>query len=352
MKRIVKWFMLLMIALLVCGCAKDRQEIEIQKKEYDIAGKTFYCEADGNVKVWFGKDGSFVFSGKEGASGFELSGSWLLKEDVVTLSVPQEEKILFEVESADQMVLKTGVRNVKGGQSFSLKKPETINAETGPDVSIEEDISGIYYNLNQPGNARSYVELKKDGSVVIAEVSAFAIMEASGSYVKEGNLITVSDLDPAEAFGKMNDKIFYFFEEKGKIRLDNDLGVSMKGDPFVFAEYLPDDGPMGDSLGNYHSKWQYTMDPALNEAYMPSVEFTSAGEFIFIENLYAGMGEYRGWYEKRDDGFTCHVDTCSFSGYAGDDVKTIEFRYKDASTLILDSDLCMCRKGDLFALMP
>ena len=63
------------------------------------------------------------------------------------------------------------------------------------------------------------------------------------------------------------------------------------------------------------------------------------------------MGQYRGWYEVNEIEFILHVeDASTMQGFAGQDVKKIVFKKKDANTIVLSTDLCMSLLGDEFYL--
>ena len=180
----------------------------------------------------------------------------------------------------------------------------------------------------------------------------FGIVEIEGNYEVELKLIGIVDYEPQGVFGETK-AIFFANVEDGVLILENDLGVSRAGDVFTLDGILPKEyeGPMGDSLGNYRSEWKHKPIADVAEQYLPSVVFDSAGMFTFTENCYAGMASYIGWYEKKEDGFICHVDDASqLQGFKGDDVTLIEFERK-GSTLILKTELCMSMIGDEFELV-
>ena len=82
--------------------------------------------------------------------------------------------------------------------------------------------------------------------------------------------------------------------------------------------------------------------------YMPSITFNSDGTFVMKENLYEGMGEYRGVYEYDGNYYECTVTKINFSGYAGDDVENFSFLRFDVDNLILLDDLCGSSAKDVF----
>ena len=128
--------------------------------------------------------------------------------------------------------------------------------------------------------------------------------------------------------------------------MDTDIGGSKQGDVFLFGELLPTEDDL--SFRRYHNM----MHPDIQEAYIPSVELLEDGNFVFTENCYSGMGQYNGWYEKKEDMYICHVtDASSMKGYAGQDVTQIEFTIKDEKSIVLKTDLCMSLGGDVFDLV-
>ena len=92
-----------------------------------------------------------------------------------------------------------------------------------------------------------------------------------------------------------------------------------------------------------------------SDMYLPMIEFYwgDRDTFVFTENLFSGMGEIYGTFEKTDKGYVCYVeDAHALQGFAGADVTKIEFEKKDSNTLILKTDLCLSQAGDLFNLEP
>ncbi len=361
MKKMYAVWMALLLVLSVGGCTPNKKEEETDAgPKYDIGGKTYYNTVDeyGNndhSKVWFGKDGSFVFTDNYEGGSEEISGSWSLNENVVTLDVAQSgkhsySKILFEVKDEETLILKVSLEGSKNNQTFSVKEVK------GSTVKKDDDNANVagktFYNASQDSKNKSYVEFKKDGKVKLADMNDFGIVEIEGNYEVELKLIGIVDYEPQGVFGETK-AIFFANVEDGVLILENDLGVSRTGDVFTLDGILPKEyeGPMGDSLGNYRSEWKHKAISDVAEQYLPSVVFDSAGMFTFTENCYAGMASYIGWYEKKEDGFICHVDDASqLQGFKGDDVTLIEFERK-GNTLILKTELCMSMIGDEFELV-
>ncbi|MBR4462171.1 MAG: Ig-like domain-containing protein [Erysipelotrichaceae bacterium] len=116
-----KLLALLMIVLMLAGCTKKPEETVS-----DLGGKTFYDTADAygskdHSKVWFGKDGSFVFTDNSSTGPYDISGSWSVKENVCTLEATDgfSGKIIFELQEDGTMVLKTGLSGSRSGDSFT-----------------------------------------------------------------------------------------------------------------------------------------------------------------------------------------------------------------------------------------
>ena len=98
------------------------------------------------------------------------------------------------------------------------------------------------------------------------------------------------------------------------------------------------------------SETYYSTSENFSDPYLPSITFYSDGTFIMIENLYEGMGQYEGTYTYDGNYYECTVTSKDFSGFAGDDVKLIEFARFDASLITLLTDLCGSRAKDIFSL--
>ena len=148
-KRIISVFVLLLTVLLcLSGCTKKEEPAG-----YDLSGKTYYCTVDdyGNdehSKIWFGKDGSFVMKDNFYDGYYEISGTWKVNENVVTLDVTDTgvgefQKIIFEIEDEDTLLLKTTLAGSLEGYLFST-------TETKGSSTTENDFTYTnYYNISQ-----------------------------------------------------------------------------------------------------------------------------------------------------------------------------------------------------------
>ncbi len=357
-----KLILIILMLLLACGCSGGKQEEPVKDQNKILEGKTFYNEADdyGNedhAKVTFNADGSFVMTDSFFNGHYDIKGGWSVDEDVATLSVKETQvgpylKIVFEVKDGDTLLLKTDLEGSKSGSVFTTTE---VKGSAGHGQTQNSEFTyAVYVNASQDSKNKSYIELRDDGSCAVIDRNDFSISEANGSFVIEnGYTVVMKDFVGAYPFEPKTIE-FQIYDNETLI-LMNDLGNSVEGDVFSVSGTIPEalQGPMGDNLGDKGSSWRNVMYPDLNELYMPGVVFDTAGMFTFTENVYAGMAKIIGWYEKKSDGYVCHVDDDSqMQGFAGYGTKIIEFEKKDENTLILKTDLCMSRAGDEFELLP
>ena len=345
------FFVVFLLMLLLCGCNKKEE-----KAVYDPAGKTFYNTVDryGNEdhsKVWFGKDGSFVVSDNYEGGTYEVNGKWSVSEDVITLNVEKSgygdyDKLIFEYKDEDNIILRTSLAGSRMEDIFStkevkgseVKKPENKEATT-------------FYNASQKerdGNA-SEITFAQDGTFVLSEVAGLGAIKVEGVYGQQGDALMFSNFEPFDDFD--GHKIYNFeliIADDDVLVLQEDLQGSRKGDFFTRDGKVPA-GMQAETKKNLLFIHQPIED--VNDIFLPQVEFNSDGTFVLTENVYAGMGEYRGTYTSDQYGYQCTVtDASRMQGFMGENVKTITFEYFDAKTLVLQQDLCMSRMGDCFSL--
>ncbi len=84
------------------------------------------------------------------------------------------------------------------------------------------------------------------------------------------------------------------------------------------------------------------------QSYLPKLTLDENKSASFCENLLQGMGYYYGKWEQNDNKIIITVTGMDFAGFAGDDVKEIEFIVQDEKTLVLQTKLCSSAVGDLF----
>ena len=84
--------------------------------------------------------------------------------------------------------------------------------------------------------------------------------------------------------------------------------------------------------------------------YLPQLTLLEDGKFVFVENLYEGMGTYVGDYTVQQNDVRCTVTACSFSGggVAGGDVTELTFSLQPDGSLQLGQNLCYAQKDDIF----
>ncbi|MBQ6488165.1 MAG: hypothetical protein IJI75_02950 [Solobacterium sp.] len=371
------------------GCSS--QPVDQQATPYEIGGKTYYNTVDqyGNAehaKVWFGKDGSFVLTDNTHSGFYEMQGTWDIKENVITLTVDKTgignfTKVLFEISNEDKIILKTMLAGSLSDDIFTTEKPvwtpssvstaaptptskpePTKTPESGNNnnstSSDSSDSYIAYYNADQNNPfGNSFIEFHDDGTFTLTEVQGMGAVQINGLYGQQGNTLLFSNFD-SEVIDMNNQKLYNFemdiYDEDTLILL-KDLIASFKGDVFSITGTKPA-GLAGSSGGGamyINGEFTAKHDPSVGvpEQFEPSVKFETNGEFVFTENCYAGMGQYRGWYEVNEIEFILHVeDASTMQGFAGQDVKKIVFKKKDANTIVLSTDLCMSLLGDEFYL--
>ena len=352
MKRKYVFIVLMIFILFLGGCGKKEDLSEV------IAGKTYYNTVDeyGNEKhskVWLGKDGSFIFNDNFSEGTYSITGTWKVKENVLTLDVEKSQvgdysDILMEIQDADTLVLRSTLAGSRSEQIFSTT--EVTGSDVVP-VTTEEITFEIYYDVNQTFTKKPNMILYSDQTFTFEDCSDLSSAEVKGKYIYEDGQLILKDLAPAETFA-VTEIRFYIYDE-GIFILDTEgLGIAQRGDYFTLdgKDDILSQIPMADNLGNEGSKWGNTSKiDWVNPEYLPKVVFETSGKFIFTENVYAGMVEITGWYEKKDDGYICHVDDNSqLKGFAGEGIELIEFKKTGDSSMELKSDICMSMSGDIF----
>ncbi|MBQ1532219.1 MAG: hypothetical protein IIZ57_08780 [Solobacterium sp.] len=381
MKNILRSLAVLCLVLLF-GCTSKPDDQPASP--YEIGGKTYYNTVDqyGNAehaKVWFGKDGSFVLTDNTHSGFYEMQGTWEIKENVITLNVTKTgvgnfEKVLFEISDDDKIVLKTMLAGSLSDDVFTTEKPVWTPSSVStsapavtskpkptntPEAGSSDEEYIAYYNTDQNNPfGTSFIEFHDDGTFSLTEVQGMGAIQVNGLYGREGNTLLFSNFD-SDLYDQ-NGKNIYNFEmdilDEDTLVLQDDLTASRKGDTFTTSGQKPSTGSgssMASSSQYINGEFTARHDPSAGvpEQFEPSVKFETNGEFVFTENCYAGMGQYKGWYESNEIEFILHVeDASTMQGFAGQDVKKIIFKKKDANTIVLSTDLCMSLLGDEFYL--
>ena len=265
------------LLLLFSGCTKAAQE-EVPVPEIEIGGKTFYDTSNPEKMpshVWFGKDGSFVLTDDTIGDVEELSGSWTIKEGVVTLDVAEGgsgkyTKIFFEAKDEETIILKSTLTGSKSEAVYSIHIPEY----TIPDIVAENEYK-VYYNASMEGNNPSHLELFENKDFIMVENDGTNVIEIKGSYGIEGTVYMFSNF---KEFKDPSGQTVYNFEmEKameGVLVLREDLRDSKKGHIFSLDGKIPEglvseSDPFKDVFKT--TTWIHEPITDVAEQYLPSV---------------------------------------------------------------------------------
>lgn len=346
MKKVL--MMIFCALMLLSGCTGGKAENKVP----DIAGKTFYDTADTFVyteptRLWLGKDESFVLSDYYVGGMDEYTGTWSVKDDVVTLKSDKNE-FKFEVKDENTLILRTSLRGGNASDVFSTEKPKNEPLPYG----IEFDYV-TYYNANQDESNRSFLEIHDDGSFSLVEKGTSGTTDINGLWGKEGDAYMFSNFDP---FKDRNGNTVYNFEflvyDENSLILNEDLDGSKKGDIFTIDGKIPAGYTSSTETFSFKTQtWIHEPIQDVKEEYLPTITIATDFSFLFYENVYAGMGKYIGYCSPEQNGWACKVtDGSGMMGFAGGDVKEIIFESIDSETMELKTDLCMSMSGDRFKL--
>lgn len=123
-------------------------------------------------------------------------------------------------------------------------------------------------------------------------------------------------------------------------------GWSLDGEQYDFSEKVTADIRLVALWNRTFTYADYAGE--LNEEYRPYVVLNADGTFVLGENLYVGMGEYTGSYSQVNGVITLTVKSINFSGFAGDNLKIIEFSIESETVLYLQTDICYSHAGYVF----
>ena len=356
MKRRLQIIIMLIIGLMcLCACTPKDNE---KKNEYELGGKTYYNTVDNyghedHSKVWFGKDGSFVFNDSYEDGYDEITGKWELSDNVCTLQADSGSfsKIIFELKDENTVTLRTSLKGSKADDAFSTTeikgsdvKPKTDNTEnnttqnttnnttentTDNSTTPKEEIpctgiTSLYKNYWSTVGAKKWdLEIRPVPENTTDKMSFKSNDENVVTIDAEGKATAVGPGKTTIDVTCGNQKLTVGFEVKG--------GESS--------------GPEGAGV----AKTFKTKMADLNDMFQPSVFFDS-GFFTFTENCYDSMRQYKGIYDIKDGYYYLTVSEHNLQGYAGQDVTEIVFKIVDEKTLKLKTQLCMSTNGDLFYL--
>ncbi|MCR4632564.1 MAG: hypothetical protein K5648_00385 [Erysipelotrichaceae bacterium] len=352
MKKVRILVLCFLFFLSLIGCTKKEEE----KPSYDIAGRTYYDTSDlhkTHSRVWFGKDGSFVLTDEFKEGYDEVSGSYEVKEDVITLNVDSSDKykkILFEYKNEENIVLRTSLTGSKNDALYSVHEPEVQIEENT--VQIQTAGYKTYYNASQKKGV-SYLILYDDGSFTLNETSGSETVTVKGLYGKEGDVYMFSNFDSFKGGdGSLISNFEFRIMNEDALILQEALCDSSAYDVFSTDGTVPvtaatEEDPFKDVFKT--TTWTHEEMDGILKQYLPSITIATDYSFKFVENCYAGMGEYTGYCQKTEEGWACDVlDASKMQGFKGDEVKTIVFEEDKDGDLILKTELCMSMPGEVF----
>lgn len=350
---------LLALALLVLSACTPKTP----ETKYNIAGKTYYNASDISMseersRIWFGSDNSFVLLDNYGTQSDEITGTWKIDNNVIILSrKDNNQELRFEIRDEHRIIIKSSLNSCDFDTIFSDDEKYAKDSTSNNQSDSKEIVKTLY-------NASWFVSTKQDKpSVTLYADRTFVLsekpenakpVEISGMYgIAEDGTIMFSNFD---SFKDMNGNDVHNFEllyADGKTYiLRIDLIASYAGSQFNesgdFDHYLDFDQGIDNQFET--TTWVHEPTEQSLPEYYPNFTIYDDLSFVFEENVYAGLAHYKGYCQKYDNGFGCGVtDASEMQGFAGQDVKYIEFKYdSDGKTLILQTDLCMSMSGDKF----
>jgi len=355
MKKIIA---VLLSLLVIAGCTSG--------SKYDLAEKTFYNTVDqyGNAEhsnVWLGKDGSFVMVENTHEGYNQFVGKWEVKENVVTLNIDNSDgsvfkTIIFEIKDDNTLTLKTGLNSSKSNDTFTTDKSllvtDSSNTNNGQTATkkAKKFINAI--QMNQLGN--SYIEFFDDGTFQFTEVEGMGAEMIEGLWSKMGEAYALSNFkgDVYDRNGNRLYNLVFEIRDEKTIQLLDDSKVSCALDYFTTDGTLDEKywGHGGEEIpiALYDEKWIHADIPDTSSQFYPTLELFKDGTFIFTENVYAGMAQYKGTYTRDSVGIYCTVVSHNLQGFAGQDVKEFSFDYLNANEIYINQDLCMTKAYDSF----
>ena len=361
-----KLLILFVMILCLSACTKKEKEKEEEKASFDLGGNTYYNSVDNyghedHSKVWFGKDGSFVFTDSYTDGYNELSGKWELNENVCALDVEEGNKetvskIIFEVLDKDTLKLRTSLSGSRSEDLFS-----TIEVK-GSSVTPKEETTPVTpedpkTDTKEEEKKDEKKEEKKDDTSAVTPAEKIpctgitSLYRNYWSYENERNW----DLEIRPVPENTTDKISFKSSDENVVKVDDQGRASAVapgkatitatcGDQKLTVNYEVRSKTAAASAATYKAKIK-----DVNDAYQPSVSFDPTGSFVFTENVYAGLAQIKGTYKIEDGRYYCTVtDNSQMLGFAGQDVKQIVFKVVDEKTIKLKTDLCMSTNGVLF----
>ena len=390
MKKII---ILLLSLLMIAGCNKN-------KTSFNLTEKTFYNTVDQynnaeHSNIWLGKDGSFVLIENSHEGYYQMLGKWEINENVLTLNVENSNvlnnsKIIFEIKDDNTMTLKTSLVSSNNNDTFTTDKTllvnntdTTVTNNTGNNTNTNTNTNSGSISVpsgtntdkpatttNKPATSkllkkyinttdygykeRSFIEFYDDGTFKFTEIEGMGadLIEGLWSYMGEAYALSNFKGDVNDYHGNKLSNLVFEIKDDKTIQLIYDSKVSRVLDYFTTdgkldEKYLGHGGPEY-PIELYDEKWIHNDIPDVSPQYYPTLELFKDGTFVYTENVYAGMAQYKGHYERDSVGIYCTVESHNLQGFAGQDVNSFSFNYIGPDKIQIMQDLCMTRYGDEF----
>lgn len=239
----------------------------------------------------------------------------------------------------------------------TLHTPSPDSVSASPDAE-QLDPVGTFVSTNETFRKEELptITFSADGSFTLEENMLNGMGEYRGSYEYDGTYYECR-VEEVGFFGYGGNvpETFSFlrFDANTLILLDLISGSQPKD---VFVKAAEDSAPVSEQqgsikpaqeVGEVTERRTYISDSEMfSSPYCPTLVLEPDGTFELTENLFEGMGHYRGTYTVDDIYLTLQVESTDFSGFAGDDVKVIAFEALSEDVLQLMTDLCGSVKFD------
>ena len=358
--RALKIMTVVFIIFVLCACSSKKED---DKPAFDISGKTYYNTVDDfnhsdHAKVWFGRNGTFVLNDSYKDGYYEMNGTWELNEDVCTLNVENDSsfsKVIFEVKDDDTIVLKTTLLGSRSDSIFSTTETKGSNSSGGNTnnnaSSSETKPEETKPDSTKPEESKPETDSKPKDESSTKDVPCTGLSAPYHNYwAYEG--VKDWDLEIVKTPENTTDKITYKSNDEKVVKVDENGKATTVSPGKTTIDIIC--GSQKLTIGFETRSKDPEAQPVtykakikdVNDQFQPSIYLDGKGNFVFTENLYAGMGEYKGTYKKEENHYILSVKDISFSGFMC--VKEIDFKIVDDATLKLKTQLCMSSPGELF----
>ena len=320
-----------------------------------ISGKTYYNSVDryGNTdtsNITLNSDGTFEMKEHYYEEFVSIKGKWEASDYklhcvVEESGVGEFKEINFYISNYEKLLIESNL--------FSSQKDDVFTCEEVYITPVETLDFNNYINASQQARGDfgvSNITLRNDGTFTLVETVGMGATQINGLYGREGDVYMFSDFD-CSIYNDKGAEVYNFefhIIDDNTLELMRDLEGSKAGDCFTIDGEIP---------SNFTPKYVieksvYVHEPindVLNE-YLPKIELYSDYTFVVTENVYAGMGQYKGTYSKLGNVLLLNVtDKSSMQGFAGADVDQIALEQSKYG-YILCTNLCMSQEGDSFIL--